>query len=436
MGSDGILCLVTKRDLIREYINSIINIRIEGKIIPRRRSYYNNDEYSGPHRLKIRYVSLYLLIFIVAVIFAAVPPVTNIGWVWVFIGILAWVFALIFDIREILSDLILIISGVIIAWGFIQIDIINVSETISSAVYYILIWVLISIMKYGRQMAVHFGTSISGFAVVFGWFFLDYSAPIIGIISGMIVLILFLFLLSMNNWNSQICIGFLIILSLILCGWLVISGASDATIALISYILAIPGPILCALGIVDIPQEPMQITKKGQERSTKVYTKSTEDPSIAADLEEDVKSEISATTPKVFLSHSHEDKEFVNKLASDLQKAGIRTWVDEAEILVGESLLKKIATAIDSEVDFVAAILSKRSVESGWVQKELELAMNKEIPNKEVVVLPLIIEDCAIPTYLKGKLYLRFESDAYCSQVDVLIDHINKHYSRKSKPKS
>jgi hypothetical protein len=44
----------------------------------------------------------------------------------------------------------------------------------------------------------------------------------------------------------------------------------------------------------------------------------------------------------IFLSHNHADKPFVRRLAQDLQAAGARVWLDEAEMLIGDSLIKKI----------------------------------------------------------------------------------------------
>ncbi len=46
----------------------------------------------------------------------------------------------------------------------------------------------------------------------------------------------------------------------------------------------------------------------------------------------------------VFISHSQRDKPFVRKLASVLAANGVRAWVDETEIMVGESLLEKISS--------------------------------------------------------------------------------------------
>ena len=123
----------------------------------------------------------------------------------------------------------------------------------------------------------------------------------------------------------------------------------------------------------------------------------------------------------VFLSHSHEDKPFCHKLAADLRNAGHAVWVDDAEIGIGDSLVGKITAGL-AEVDFVAAVLSEASVASEWVNKELEIASNREISEKRVVVLPLLVNDVRLPGFLQGKRYGDFRTDeAYSGSFDQLL---------------
>lgn len=112
---------------------------------------------------------------------------------------------------------------------------------------------------------------------------------------------------------------------------------------------------------------------------------------------------------KVFLSHSHADKSFARQLANDLADAGHFVWVDEAEILLGDSLIEKIAEGI-RQVDFLAALLSHASVNSSWVKRELEIAINREIADKKIFVLPVLIDDATLPDFLAGKMYADFRS--------------------------
>jgi len=57
---------------------------------------------------------------------------------------------------------------------------------------------------------------------------------------------------------------------------------------------------------------------------------------------------------------------------------------------------------------YIAVVLSKKSIDASWVKKELDVAMNREIASGEVVVLPLLYEQCELPEFLKGKLYADF----------------------------
>ena len=116
--------------------------------------------------------------------------------------------------------------------------------------------------------------------------------------------------------------------------------------------------------------------------------------------------------PSIFLSHSHTDKPFARRLAKDLADLGIRVWIDEAEIQVGDSLIEKIREGIDA-VDYVGVVLSKISVASEWVKKEVDIAMNQEIKGKRVKVLPLLVEDCDLPGFLEGKMYADFRTEGF-----------------------
>lgn len=94
----------------------------------------------------------------------------------------------------------------------------------------------------------------------------------------------------------------------------------------------------------------------------------------------------------IFLSHNSKDKEFVRRLANRLESYGVKVWVDEAEIKVGESLIKKIETGIN-EMEYLGVILSQNSIKSDWVNREVDMAMNGEIQGRKVKVLPLLYKN-------------------------------------------
>ena len=109
--------------------------------------------------------------------------------------------------------------------------------------------------------------------------------------------------------------------------------------------------------------------------------------------------------PSAFLCHSSKDKDFVRALAGRLAASGVSVWIDEAELDIGDSLLEIIAEGI-KESDFVVAVISKNSVMSNWVRKELLLAMTREVRGRRVRVLPVVIDECKpdMPFFLTDKL--------------------------------
>ncbi len=55
-------------------------------------------------------------------------------------------------------------------------------------------------------------------------------------------------------------------------------------------------------------------------------------------------------------------------------------------------------------------MLSKASVESEWCRKELSAALIRELDERHVLVLPVLVEDCQIPLFLRDKKYADFRT--------------------------
>lgn len=110
----------------------------------------------------------------------------------------------------------------------------------------------------------------------------------------------------------------------------------------------------------------------------------------------------------IFLSHNHTDKPFTRKLARDLEGHGVKCWLDEAEIKIGDSLIQKIRDGIDN-ADFFAVILSPNSINAPWVVNELDVAMNHQINGKPIKILPIMLQECELPGLLVGKFYGDFK---------------------------
>ncbi|HVQ38215.1 MAG TPA: toll/interleukin-1 receptor domain-containing protein [Pyrinomonadaceae bacterium] len=116
---------------------------------------------------------------------------------------------------------------------------------------------------------------------------------------------------------------------------------------------------------------------------------------------------LSHESPGVFLCHSSSDKPFIRELAMALVKNGVKVWIDEAEISIGESLTGKIESGISGS-KYLIAVLSNNSINSQWCAEELGIAMADQLAQKGIVVLPVLIEECEIPSFLQGKRYADF----------------------------
>jgi len=125
--------------------------------------------------------------------------------------------------------------------------------------------------------------------------------------------------------------------------------------------------------------------------------------------------------PSVFLAHSHKNRRFTHRLASQLIANAIHLWVDEAELRIGDSLILKIQAAIEA-VDYLAVVLSPHAVASGWVTRELEMALTDEIAGRRITVIPILWRHCKVPGFLRGRLYANFTNrSAYSRDFPRLV---------------
>lgn len=96
-----------------------------------------------------------------------------------------------------------------------------------------------------------------------------------------------------------------------------------------------------------------------------------------------------------FLSHSVKDRAFVEHLYTDLLSKGVSCFYAPEDIKIGESIRPKLHEAI-SLYDKLLVVLSKNSVCSEWVEKEVERAMEREREQGRKVLFPIRIDDAVM----------------------------------------
>jgi hypothetical protein len=93
-----------------------------------------------------------------------------------------------------------------------------------------------------------------------------------------------------------------------------------------------------------------------------------------------------------FISYSHRDDDFAKRLHNDLQAKGVRCWFAPHDMKIGD----KIRPTIDESIrlhDKLLLILSEHSVQSDWVEHEVEHALDLERERKKVSLFPVRIDD-------------------------------------------
>ena len=121
----------------------------------------------------------------------------------------------------------------------------------------------------------------------------------------------------------------------------------------------------------------------------------------------------------LFISYSHEDRDFVDRLAIELVKARASVWLDRWELRIGDSLLDRIQDAIE-RAEALLVVLTRASVDSEWCRRELNAGTVRELEEAQVLVFPILVEDCDIPLLLRDKYYADFREDFDSGMKQVL----------------
>lgn len=128
--------------------------------------------------------------------------------------------------------------------------------------------------------------------------------------------------------------------------------------------------------------------------------------------------------PSLFLCHASEDKPFVDRLVEDLDRRAMFAWYDKREILVGDSIVEKINSGLESS-DFLIAVLSPRSVSKPWVVREMSSSLMRQLRRDGICILPLLLEACDIPPLLVDLKYADF-SESFEQGMSDLIAAIRR----------
>jgi hypothetical protein len=107
-----------------------------------------------------------------------------------------------------------------------------------------------------------------------------------------------------------------------------------------------------------------------------------------------------------FISYSSRDQHFADRFYVDLQSNGVRCWFAPQDLKIGA----EIRTGVDESIrvhDKLLLILSEFSVNSQWVQQEVETALATEREQGRTVLFPIRLDDAIMEIKTGWQAYLR-----------------------------
>jgi hypothetical protein len=109
------------------------------------------------------------------------------------------------------------------------------------------------------------------------------------------------------------------------------------------------------------------------------------------------------TADHIFISHATADDAFVRDLRQALESLGLSVWVDSRNLRGGDKLARQVEQAIEGARQ-VIVVLSPDTVNSAWVRKEIQKALQVEQQRQDddYRVIPLLlpgIEPDALPLW-------------------------------------
>lgn len=95
---------------------------------------------------------------------------------------------------------------------------------------------------------------------------------------------------------------------------------------------------------------------------------------------------------KVFLSHASESKALVRRLTEPLPQH-VSVWLDRDAMASGQRFGPRIQSAIGRECDFVLVFVDEHAVASDWVQREVQLSLQRQVALQRTYLIPVLLRE-------------------------------------------
>jgi len=101
----------------------------------------------------------------------------------------------------------------------------------------------------------------------------------------------------------------------------------------------------------------------------------------------------------VFISHRMADAALAERLAEEIREAGHTVWLDNWEILVGDSVVERINAGL-ANAKYLVLCYSQSGVESNWISREWMSALARQLEGYGIKLLPARLSGGSPPAIL------------------------------------
>jgi hypothetical protein len=131
---------------------------------------------------------------------------------------------------------------------------------------------------------------------------------------------------------------------------------------------------------------------------------------------------------RLFISYSQRDDTVANKISDALKTAGHTVWKWNETLKPGDNIAKKTQEGIEN-ADIFLLIVSEHSMGSESVMREFSTLALSEISKRELKIIPVLIDQSSVPSYLLTYLYLDISKD-----IDAGIEKLVDSLAQQSRP--
>jgi len=121
----------------------------------------------------------------------------------------------------------------------------------------------------------------------------------------------------------------------------------------------------------------------------------------------------------VFVSYAHVDASWVMDLAGNLERLGLRVWLDQWELVPGQLVATRLQEGL-SRAATVVAVVSRRWVESGWCGEEFAAAV-AGAATKGRPLIPVLLGEVELPEFIASRYYFDFRHVVARDEYEALL---------------